>query len=211
MDMRAAKPKTTRGELRRAAVLSAAQEIFLERGFEASTLDEVVRRAGGSRATLYEQFGGKDGLFAAIIADMCEQLSTPLRLAVLDSSSLPQETLRIFADSFMKVLMSTEGLALYRLVIGESVRFPELGRRVFQAGPEAAAAMLADYLRRETKTGRLHVPHPELSARHFLEMVKGDLHTRALFGLALPSSAEVRRCTREAVRTFVQGLTPSGK
>ena len=66
--------------------------------------------------------------------------------------------------------------------------------------------MLADYLRRETKLGRLRVPHPELSARHFLEMVKGDLHTRALFGLATPSTAEVRRCTQEAVRTFLQGL-----
>jgi AcrR family transcriptional regulator len=180
--------------------------VFLERGFEAATLDEVIRRAGGSRATLYAQFGDKAGLFAAIIADMCEQLSEPLRAEIANAVRSPEETLRALAAALMRVLMSAEGLALYRLVIGQSVRFPELGRQVFEAGPQVGATILAAYLRQQTKAGRLRVRDPELSARHFLEMVKGDLHTRALFGLAPPSRAEIARCVGEAARTFVAGL-----
>ena len=69
--------KSRRGERRRAAILKAATAVFLRRGFEGATLDEVIGRSGGSRTTLYEQFGGKEGLFAAIIDDLCHRLTAP--------------------------------------------------------------------------------------------------------------------------------------
>jgi TetR/AcrR family transcriptional regulator, mexJK operon transcriptional repressor len=202
--------QTSRGRRRRTAVLAAAQSVFLERGFGAATLDDVIRRVGGSRATLYAQFGGKEGLFAAIIANMCAQLTTSLSEEYVELDRPPEEVLRRFGASLMALLMSPEGLALYRVVIGESSRFPDLGRQVFLAGPQTGAAQLADYLRRQTRAGRLAVRDPELSARHFLEMVKGDLHTRALFGVDTPvSKTEISRCVREAVRIFVAGVQPA--
>ena len=202
--------ETARGQRRREAVLAAAQAVFLERGFEATTLDDVIRRAGGSRATVYAQFGNKEALFAAIIEQLCTKLRALLQTAALSAGD-PATVLHRFATAYMAVLMAPEGLALYRVVIGEAARFPELGRQVFRAGPQSAANALSEYLRSEHAAGRLSVPDAELAARLFLEMVKGDLHTRALFGVEPPSSpSEIRRCVRESTRMFVQALQPAG-
>lgn len=73
--MNDASPRLTeRGRQRRRAMLDAATQAFLEHGFEGTTLDMVIERAGGSRGTLYSSFGGKEGLFAAVIAHMIEEI-----------------------------------------------------------------------------------------------------------------------------------------
>lgn len=195
--------RLSRGEARRAVMLAAATAVFLKRGFEAATLDEVIDRSGGSRTTLYEQFGGKEGLFAAIIEDLCRAIVAPLA-GGLESTQSPKAVLSAFARRFLDRLLEPDALGLYRLVIGEAHRFPALGRRVFAAGPTAATERLAAYLRAETRTGRLRVRNPETAACVFLEMVKGDLHTRALFGVSpAPSAREIEACVNEAVRTFL--------
>lgn len=197
--------RLSRGAARRAVMLAAATSVFLKRGFEGATLDEVISRSGGSRSTLYEQFGGKEGLFAAIIDDLCRTLVAPLA-AGLNADHAPRAVLTGFARRFIDRLLEPESLGLYRLVISEGHRFPALGRQVFSAGPIAGADSLAAYLRAETGRGRLRVGHPEIAARVFLEMVKGDLHTRALFGVGpAPSAAEINACVSEAVRIFLEG------
>ena len=180
----------TKGEARRAAILTAAREAFLEKGFEATTLDDVIRRSGGSRATIYQTFGDKEGLFAAIVADLCEGIAAPLDI----SKGKPREVLLSLARAYMAVLMAPENLGLYRLVVAEGRRFPQLAEGVFAAGPQALTRRLGGLL------------GSELKARIFLEMVKGDLHTRALFGLKPPSPREVDATVREAVRIFCDGL-----
>jgi TetR/AcrR family transcriptional repressor of mexJK operon len=198
--------RATRGEKRRARRVQAARAVFLERGFEGATLDQVIAVSGGSRATLYEQFGDKEGLFAAIVGEICDDIQAPLAGGI-GSDRDPTTALQAFARRFMRRLMEPESLALYRLVIAESRRLPELGRRVFTAGPERAAQALGDYLRAQGRAGTLRVRDPELSARIFLEMIKGDLHTRALFGAGKPPSAgEIEATVREAVRLFFSGL-----
>lgn len=205
---RAKSQRMSRGEARRAVMLAAATSVFLKRGFEGATLDEVISRSGGSRATLYEKFGGKEGLFAAIIDDLCRTLVAPLA-AGPDGDPAPKAVLTAFARRFLDRLLEPESIGLYRLVISEVHRFPALGGQVFAAGPTAAAETLAKYLRAETARGRLRVRQPEVAARLFLEMIKGDLHTRALFGVGpVPSAAEINACVNEAVRIFLDGHAP---
>ncbi len=201
----------SRGDRRRAAIVKAATSVFLKRGFEAASLDEIIRKAGGSRSTLYAEFGDKEGLFAAIIGGICETILGPLRGA-FETYRPIADVLTTFADRFMEQLMSPTSLALYRVVSAESWRFPTLGRRVFAAGPDAAAAQLAQYLRAESRAGTIAVAQPDLAARLFLEMIKGDLHTRALFGAGPPPSrAEIRRCIRAAVSVFLDGVRAQRK
>ncbi|MCA0201804.1 MAG: TetR/AcrR family transcriptional regulator [Proteobacteria bacterium] len=197
--------KPSRGEIRRAAIVAAATDVFLEHGFAAATLDDVVRRAGGSRATLYGHFGGKEGLFAAIIAQQCELIVAPLQ-ALSEEDRTPEKVLADVGRCFMDILMSARGLGLYRMVSAEAARFPALGAQVFACGPKAAADRLAVYLQTQVETGVLALPDADLAARHFLEMVKGDLHTRALFNVApMPTSAEIDTCVKGAVATFLTG------
>src|SRR5687768_7684453 len=111
-------PVQPRGERRREALLAAATAVFLERGFAGSTLDEVIARAGGSRATLYQQFGGKEGLFAAIIGAVCEHMVVPL-LEATQSPGDPRRVLTTFAKRFLDALLAPDSLALYRVMSGE--------------------------------------------------------------------------------------------
>ena len=198
--------RPSRGQIRRAAFVTAATDVFLEYGFGAATLDEVVRRAGGSRATLYENFGSKEGLFAAIIAAQCALVVEPLRTLAQEKGA-PEEVLFAVGRRFLDILMNPRGLGLYRLVSAEAGRFPALGKQVFESGPKAAADQLAGYLRRQVKAGTLVLDDADLAARHFLEMVKGDLHTRALFAAGpAPTSDEIDICVHGAVRIFLTGV-----
>jgi AcrR family transcriptional regulator len=199
--------KPGRGAQRRASILAAATDVFLEHGYEGARLDEVIRRSGGSLATLYAQFGGKEGLFAAIIARICEDIVASLPGLEERAVQTPEETLFAFAKTYLEVLLTPASLALYRIVISESARFPELGRAVFEAGPATAAERLAGYLRSEAERRLLVVPDPGLAARQFLEMVKGDLHFRALLGSGpMPSRKDIDACVAAATRTFLNGI-----
>jgi TetR/AcrR family transcriptional repressor of mexJK operon len=188
-----------RSLLRRDALLAAATDVFLERGYESATLDEVIARAGGSRATIYQEFGDKQGLFAAIIAGVCDDIIQPLK-DVGDAASI-QATLHQFGLAYVSTLMQPKNLGLYRLMIGAGPRIPSLARKVFDAGPQAAAQQLARTLQRVRSPTRA-----DRDARLFLEMVKGDLHTRALFGIDLPGKREIERNVRAAVAIFCAGI-----
>ncbi len=196
---------TSRGERRRAAMLEAATALFLERGYAATTLDAVIARSGGSRATLYAEFAGKEGLFAAIIERLCQAIVAPLAAPQRSCAA----TLLGAGRALMAVLMAPEGLGLYRVMIAEGRRFPELAAAVYAAGPGSAADHLSRYLADEVASGRLVLRDTDLAARHFLEMVKGDLHFRALLGVGAPADpVTIDRCVEKAVELFLVGAAP---
>lgn len=197
--------KNPRGERRRAAILEAAKAVFVEHGYANASLDDVIRRSGGSRATLYRQFGDKEGLFAAIIEQISAEMVAPLRSFPPDQD--PETVLLTFGRGFMSALMEPSGLALYRVLIGEAERFPELAKAVYRSGPMVAAEQLGAHLRRWHAEKRISVPSPDMAARQFLEMIKGDLHFRALLRLDTPRENEIDACVRGAVRLFVAGIS----
>jgi TetR/AcrR family transcriptional repressor of mexJK operon len=198
----------TRAESRRAALLTAATETFLEHGFAGATLEQVIAKAGGSRATLYAQFGNKEGLFAAIISDVCDRMVAALDAAV-EGGRPPAQVLRAFGVRFATAFLEPASIALFRVAAADSGRFPELGRRVFAAGPVAAAARLADYLAGAKRRGELKMRDPALAARIFLEMITGDLHKRALFGVPpAPTLGEIEETVGAAVKIFLTGCAP---
>ena len=202
--MGSAPTKNPRAERRRVALLDAARDVFVERGYAEATLDDVIARAGGSRATLYKQFGGKDGLFAAVIGEICARMVAPLADGKDDSE--PEDVLLAFGRSFMAALMAPDGLALYRAVIGSAQQAPELAKAVYRSGPVAAADRLSAFLRQWKDLGLVDLHDPDLAARHFLEMVKGDLHFRALTGIDRPSQQDIDVCVRSAVGLFMNSI-----
>ncbi|AVR66622.1 MULTISPECIES: TetR/AcrR family transcriptional regulator [Pseudomonas aeruginosa group] len=176
--MNEASPRLTeRGRQRRRAMLDAATQAFLEHGFEGTTLDMVIERAGGSRGTLYSSFGGKEGLFAAVIAHMIEEIFD-------DSADQPRPaatvraTLEHFGRRFLTSLLDPRCQSLYRLVVAESPRFPAIGKTFYEQGPQQSYLLL---------TGRLAAVAGEVAeetlyavACQFLEMLKADLFLKAL-------------------------------
>lgn len=160
-------------------IVDAATRVFLEHGFHAASMQQIAAEAGVSKQTIYNNFGSKDALFAAIITQRCRVL-----LATLDhppeAADCVPSALRHFARTLLDLMLEPQTLALHRLIIAEAGRFPRIGELYFEIGPARGHALLADYLRTLEKRGLLRVPDPELAAQQFTSALVGYIRTRAL-------------------------------
>lgn len=190
-----------RGDRRRALILDAAIDVFMEEGYAGASMDRIVQRAGGSKATLYRHFSSKADLFAAIIETLVAQMTAPIDHRGVSATGGLAATLTAFARTYLDVLLEPRSLALYRMVMGEGARFPDLGRVFFEQGPGRVAAQLADYLR-HCELGRATAP-VELLAREFLSLVRADLHLRALLGVEIAGPEARAQAVSRAVTLFV--------
>jgi len=190
---------------RRLQMLKAARICFLDRGFLRTTISDVLALSGGSRATVYEEFGDKEGLFAALVTSIIENMSLP---AVADGP--PAEVLRELGRSYLKQLLDPEALALYRVVLGESAHMRQLGPAIFRAGPQAAIDALAGRFAAWAARGALGPGDPRRASTLFLAMVEGDLHRAAILWHRSPSAEEIADTVDAAVDLFLRGAAPAG-
>ena len=193
-------------QIRRDTILQAGVDVFLEYGYVCASVDEIVRRAGGSKRTVYKYFGNKEELFAAIIASLASQMLSPLGAAI-DSDSDFQKTLEKLGKAYLDVLLREDSLAIFRTVVSEGVRFPELAKTFFLNGPNAAVARLSGYLEQQLDNGSLKLDDTHAAARQYFGMIRSDLHMRAALGLELPSEDEINRGVNRAVAMFVREYT----
>jgi TetR/AcrR family transcriptional repressor of mexJK operon len=198
-------PLSKRLTARRAAFLAAAQEVFQEKGYAEATLDDVIARSGGSRQTLYALFGGKQGLFEAIISDACERIFrglTPEQLA----PRAPGTVLREVGVRYLTIVTAPACINLNRLVIAEASRIPELARQYWKLGPGRSRAFLAEFFSRQIERGLLRMQNSRAGADHFLEMLAGTVRLECLLGLRQPPSAdEIEQIVEAAVAQFLRG------
>jgi TetR/AcrR family transcriptional repressor of mexJK operon len=192
---------------KRQGVLDAATALFMAQGYGAVSMDAIARAAGVSKATLYAYFSSKDQLFATIIGDACLQnmagatilpgAETDLRTALID-----------FAGRLLRFLLEDRALAIHRVVMSESVRFPELGRAFYDNGPGMFRRLFGEWLTAQTEAGRLNVPNPILAADQFIGLLRGGLYLRATLGLELPTDAEIDDAVTSAISAFVRAYAP---
>jgi AcrR family transcriptional regulator len=186
-------------------MLDAAYELFLERGFEGTSVSDVVRRSGGSLATLYACFGSKEGLFEAIVGEISAQILAPLDALELESRPIDQ-ALRLFGERFLSLVMAPEALRWHRMCVTEGPKFPELRAAFVRTGPGHARERLAEFLAAQVKAGRLRVDDPLTAALHFFALVKSETHLAAVCGEPLEvSPAEITEQVRRAVDVFLHG------
>jgi AcrR family transcriptional regulator len=195
-----------RGETRRAQILDAALTVFLEHGYDRATIDLVVQRASASKATIYSFFGGKEGLFEALVSEYAERILAgfpDLDGGVIDVRA----ALKNIAQRYLEVLMAPDAVALWRLIVAEGPRFPALARDVYRVSNERLVARLAQALRSWSARKRIRPLDGDHVARQFLAVVRSDLHILALSGL-LPDDLEtaIHKNVQEAVKTFWPAL-----
>ncbi|WP_119418789.1 TetR/AcrR family transcriptional regulator [Desertibaculum subflavum] len=181
--------RSTRRDIRRQAMMEAAAELFLDKGYAATSLADVVRRSGGSLQTLYELFGSKDGLFKALIESRCAQVTD-----VFDEEGiadrLPEQALMEFGRRLFELVMSPEGLAAMRLIVAEGGQAPEIAETFFANGPDMGKAKVGRYLAHQVARGRLAIDDIETAAIQFCDMVKSHYCMKALCGIPIALSPE---------------------
>ena len=201
--------RTRRGEARDALLRARAAALFLARGFDSVTIDDVLRGVGGSKGSVYSFYGGKDGLFLATMDDTIIDLALPLKSLRLTSLSLDQG-LAEFAGTLLSMLLQERHLAFQRLVIAEALRHPQVGLSWHQHGPAAARAILAGFLANQQALGRVRPDaDPARVATLFHDMITFDLLNRAMMRIGGgPGPDEVAATIRDAVAVVTRGIRP---
>lgn len=194
---------------KRQAIIEAAARVFLDQGFGAASMDTIAAEAGVSKQTVYSHFGAKEALFEAIVQDKCIELMAPVSFPSASDQD-HEQTLREVARRFVVTVLADPNTALFRVVIAESGRFPELARAFYGAGPATAVEDLAGFLAELERTGVLSIADAKASARLFFAMLRGDLYVRRLLGLAAePGPEEVDAVVSVAVTAFLAAYAPS--
>lgn len=198
-------PPTSRGEQRRDAFLQAARAIFLEKGYSGTSIDEVVQRTGGSKASVYKYFGNKESLFAAMFAERCQSFLAMLDIPNTISTDLT-DTLTQFAERVLDASVEPERVAMLRAIAAEAARFPDLAKLIYTTGPKHGLGLLAEFLQRHHDAGLIDCPHPNIAAIQFMEMIKGHVQWRSLLGLPpFPDHINRDDYIKESVRIFLRG------
>jgi TetR/AcrR family transcriptional repressor of mexJK operon len=186
-------------------VLDAAAALFMAHGYGAVSMDAVARAAGVSKATLYAHFSSKDQLFATIIGDACQQKIALGELLPAEATDI-RAALLTFGGRLLRFFLEDRALAIHRVVIGESTRFPELGRAFYDNGPAALFRTFGTWLAEQTKAGRLAVADPIMAAEQFVGMLRTSLFLRASLGLTPPTDAEIDATVEAAVTTILKAF-----
>lgn len=194
-----------RGEARRRAFLEAARAEFLEHGFENANVNNVVRQAGGSLATLYARFGNKEGLFLAVMEDQHDRFAAALTPCAVDHLPL-EDGLVALGEHFTRALMSREHLAFYRVIVAEGRRFPQLMQRYVGAGATRVREVVTGYMNGRVGADGRAIADPDMGASFFMELLRARHHYRALADETYTlSDAALAAHVRAAVRQFLNG------
>jgi len=187
-------------------MIAAATTLFLERGYEAVSLSEIVRHSGGSLTTLYDLFENKLGLLAAIVAEQrFEKLG---RIdAIIAAADGPAATLRAIALTLHEGFMDPATIRLMRLVMAETLRDPGFGHMLYKAAHVPAVEQLAALFARWADEGRATIANPALAAEFFLGLIIHAPQTRALFGEGecCRPPLEPAEMLDEAIALFLRG------
>lgn len=198
-------PANKRLAARRDAFLSAGRQVFQEKGFADATLDDVIAKSGGSRQTLYSLFGGKQGLFEAMISDTCETIFRGMTTELLATQPL-YDVLEQVGIRYLTTVTSSDCLSLNRLVISEAPRMPELGQLFWTLGPGRSRRFLAAFFQSQIQRGTLRLADSNAAADHFLEMLSGTVRLQCLVGLRPPPAKnEIKKIVTGAVAQFLEG------
>lgn len=186
-------------------VLNAAASVFLTHGFSAATTDMIQREAGVSKKTLYTCFSGKEALFMAVIERQCASMARTIR-AIQPAKGNLAKTMTDIGRAYLDIVLSEVGIALFRVVVAETPRFPQAGHRFYQSGPKVVISKIAQHLSDASRNGEIdiHDIGAESAASLFIAMVRTEGQLEGLLDPdSRPSGEQIDRWVRLAVDTFV--------
>jgi TetR/AcrR family transcriptional regulator, mexJK operon transcriptional repressor len=182
--MEAAMPEEeSRSARKRQAIIDAATTLFLDNGYQGTSMDEIAARAAASKQTVYKNFADKERLFSEIILSTLDRAAEPVGAEVraLPGTEDLARDLGALARRYVTAVLQPRVVQLRRLVIGESGRLPALSRTYYEQAAERTLAGLADAFERLAKRGLLKIDDAGLAAAHFAFLVLGPPLDRALF------------------------------
>ena len=193
---------------KRRQVLDGAREVFLADGFDGASMNDIARKAGVSKGTLYVYFNSKEELFAALIRDE-KRAQAEQMCHSLPADGDPRQTLAALGVRLMETMFQPSSIAHLRTVVGVAAKFPAVGRAFYEAGPEFGMRKVSAYLDTQVAAGRLDIRNTEMAAVLLIDMFKSFHYLRAILCVGqAPKSADIEAHVAEAVDIFLRAYAP---
>lgn len=190
-------------DVKRQHILTVAAQVFLELGFQRTSMAEICARVGGSKATLYNYFPSKEELFFEIMNLSTEAEFEAVHSAIDPSTEDIAESLRNFGERLLTALYSPEIRASRHLAISESGH-TDLGRLVYERGVQRSQTHVADFIRTAMTLGKLRQADPLVATKHLHSLLEAELIDRFLFQLlGEVCSEEIKEVTERAIAVFM--------
>ena len=189
---------------KRDAIVVAARVLFLEHGFGDVSMDAIAAKAKVSKRTVYNHFENKAQLFESIMGDAChgQHFEDDTGVPV----DPPEQVLTRMGLTFLGIISRDEGVALYRVVMAEGSKFPDLAK-AFSNHTEILSRKLGDYLEEQTAKGVLRVENSRQAAHQFMAMLFEPIMMQLTIGVRGPASEkEIGEIVDASVSTFLRAF-----
>lgn len=203
---KARSPGRPKSKRKRKEILLAAVELFTEKGYEGTSVDDIALVAGVSKQTVYSHYGNKQTLFALAVEAKCRESGMDPEL--IDPEIPPEVMLLKMGHQFVALLTSPESVRVHCVCTSSAETHPELGRLFFEHGPQHAVQVVADYLKAQHQQKRLHIEDPNQAAWQFLCMLKGEAQMRAQFNMKGQPRKELDAYIKSSVEMFIRAYAP---
>jgi TetR/AcrR family transcriptional regulator, mexJK operon transcriptional repressor len=196
---------------RRQEIVELVAPLFLERGYDQVSIDEIVRRIGGSKRTLYERFGGKAGLFEMVIKAYCARVHRDMFAGIKEHEDIEKQ-LVVIGTHFLGMILHPSILEQHRLMVSMGRNFPSVAQMFFQAGPQRAYDLIASWIEKQQEAGKIARGDAAAMAELFLDMLTGK-HQLALLTSSFESSSKkhIAATVKAAARIFLRGAAIADK
>jgi len=184
-------------------LLDVAGEIFLEKGFEGTSVGEIATRAKASKGTFYSRYPTKEKLFAAVFRRRADEAFQELASILLPDAQ-PEKVLRALGQWLIDCILGKDSINLMRLVYMEARKFPELGRTYYELGPRRGHKLVAEYFDELVARKVFGQMDTLLAAEQFFDILTGELVRRCALELLAPSRAERKKRLNAAVGMFLR-------
>jgi TetR/AcrR family transcriptional repressor of mexJK operon len=207
---RGGRPTREEAEARDVRLLDVATRLFMERGFDGTSIDAVAEAAGVSKPTVYARYQDKRDLFVAVLRGRIQKWLAPLSAAAEAQAieGCPKSiktTLHELSRHMVAYTLAPEAGALQRILSAQAVQFPEVAKMANEEGWLRAVRGISSILRQSAARSQIKVDDPELAADMFLNLVLGHSKRLALYGIAMEPETEERH-RKAAVDFFLNAI-----
>jgi AcrR family transcriptional regulator len=199
------RPQARCEEETRAVIFEAARTEFAAKGYAATSMDGVARRAGVSTKTLYRVIPNKAALFEAMITDRIDTFASVVRLRACDGSGI-EKALREALIVCGELILDGDVISLQRMILGDSEKFPEIAETFYHKAIRRTEQTLANWLRAQGERGLIKIDDAEISAGILLGMLVFQPQRAVLFGHGLPPTrGELEQRAQTIAALFLHG------
>src|SRR5213594_1011126 len=205
---RKARPRwKRRKEARPAEIVSAALDVFVERGFAATRLEDVARRAGVTKGTVYLYFDGKEALFKAVVRETIVPVIAQGEALAQSFTGSARELLERLVREYWRLVGETALAGIPKLMMAEAATFPELTRFYYDEVVTRGHRLMAGVIERGIENGEFRPVDVKVAAKLAMSPLMHAVVAKRAFALCMPEGFNVQQYLDTHIDLYLHGIT----